>query len=1424
MRYRTAVIGAAAILLGALCGGAQEPPRSLRILIRAGVKTHGPGAHDHPAFLKDWTELLRARGAEVEGAMEFPAAAALEKADVLVMYAAEAGTCSPEQRERIEAFTKRGGGIVAIHDAVCGKDPQWFKTVIGGAWEHGKSKWHEGTVGIYVQDTPHPITNGLSNFFMDDEIYWDLHLQPEAKVIATGFRAFNEITPQMWVYEKESYRAFVSIPGHKHASFSLPHYRALLLRGIAWAGKREVDTFLSREELASLRYPEGGPARPQKAGERISVHPDFDLRLVVGEPDVIKPIRIDWDPQGRLWAALTPQYPNKAKALAGRPRDSLVYFDSRADGSLKRTVFYDQLDLVTSFVFHNDGVIVTQAPDILYLRDADGDGIADKVEVLFTGFGFGDTHAVTSNLRWGMDGWIYGTQGYSGGGSRNVTNGKGRNFGHIGNGVFRFRADGSAIEMVCAYGSNTWGLDFSWDGDLFFTMANGSHLRHVVLPDPVLARSKAVKLDGWKDVADHRDANPLLKQRLNPYLQIDFVGGFTAAAGSTLYDGGAWPEEYRQAHFVTECTLNLVHQDVVRPEGVTYRASKARLEEFVAGTDLWFRPIDTQIGPDGALYVVDFYNLAVVHNDTRGPRHGPSNAAVRPDRDHEHGRVWRVQHRQAKSLPAVDFKTVPGLIAALGHPNRWARHTALRLLCERADGVPELVELLRKSPDPSARLLAVWAIHRKERLTSADLSQSLRDGNAGVRKTAARVAALQGGDEAIRTIVASLDDADVRVRLEKIVALGGVPLQRDAIAALLKVSPSLQDPWSRAALAAALNASPIEALTAAAEAGDRVLAIDLAGGVGARHESELTAQCVQRVAAWPAAANPIKRVVLATVARSTAADPPPLPRKELSDALEALLNSGDAGVEGAAFPFAAKWPLGSSLSASLERVGRDLLRQLPDGRRPVEDRLNDLSALLAAPSLRARTLEASTGLLDPRSSVELQTGAIEALGGVNDSAVLTLLLGAYSKLTGPGREAILSQVLRRPEWSFRLLEEIGSRRFKAGDLGPNGIFRLRNHPDKAVASKAGPLLDSLLGGKGAGKNDLITSLLPRVEAPGDVARGKTLLADNCLKCHSYQGEGKGLAPDLTGMGLHGRADLLVHVLDPNRQVEPNYVSFNVRTRSGEVFNGIVVRETKESVSLRSAEGDREIRRVDIDVMVSTGLSLMPEGFESLGGEALRDILSYLSSDTAGFRVIDLLPVFSASTAKGLYDPKREIRPLPLLKFGIVPVEGIPFLVADPARTLNGNNALVLKGGKPEWACKTEMPRKVEVAVGFAFEKLHVLGGIAHGGTPDPARKPQPVAKLTFCFADGKEVTRVLQDGVEFADWSRRVDVKGSRFAEGTLDPAKRGQLRWFTLHPGRTGVVHHLVLESEDSAAAPTFLALTAEVEHEAKAAPKERR
>ena len=376
-------------------------------------------------------------------------------------------------------------------------------------------------------------------------------------------------------------------------------------------------------------------------------------------------MNFDWDPTGRLWVAETPEYPNGRRGMRPdyrgkewkdhggidptpgeqerKAHDKIsILTDTDGDGVMdKKGVFYEGLDLVTGLVFHKDGVIVTQAPDILWLRDTDHDGKADKVETLYQGLGTGDTHAVINNPRWGWDGWIYATHGYSG--SSDVKNAKGETQGNIGSGVVRFRPDGSKIEQYSSKGGNTWGLTVTSDNRILWTQpTSGTLLNHTVLPEYVLARGKIGNTTSHKNVIGSQKSYPAIAYDRLAYVQIDRVGDFTAAAGCVIYDGGAWPAEYKGDYFTTEPTINIIAHQRLAPEGSSYIAHKipGREEtEFIRSKDMWWRPIEVRVGPDGAMYVADFYNQAVIHNDTRGPDHNKVNAAVRPDRDHYYGRI-----------------------------------------------------------------------------------------------------------------------------------------------------------------------------------------------------------------------------------------------------------------------------------------------------------------------------------------------------------------------------------------------------------------------------------------------------------------------------------------------------------------------------------------------------------------------------------------------------------------------------------------------------------------------------------------------------------------------------------------------------------------------------------------------------------------
>ena len=322
------------LVLTSLAATASAAP--LRVFIRAGESNRGREVHAHPRFLEEWKPLLTERGAVVDGALGWPTAEQFAKTDVLVLYAQDGGNATEQDKKNLADFTKRGGGLVVIHTAAVSDDPPWWKSVIGGTWVPKQTKWKEGPMDLYYVENQklgggHPITLGASNFHFDDEIYYDMDIAPEAHVLATSYTPnvkdgkkaaeggkahIYDIQPQMWAYEKDGYRAFVSIPGHQWKTFTLPQYRAVVLRGIAWAGKRtNLDELCKKDELDALTYPPGGPQRPADTLKALEIHPDFTLKLVASEPLINKPMNFDWDPAGRLWVAETPEYPNGRRGM-----------------------------------------------------------------------------------------------------------------------------------------------------------------------------------------------------------------------------------------------------------------------------------------------------------------------------------------------------------------------------------------------------------------------------------------------------------------------------------------------------------------------------------------------------------------------------------------------------------------------------------------------------------------------------------------------------------------------------------------------------------------------------------------------------------------------------------------------------------------------------------------------------------------------------------------------------------------------------------------------------------------------------------------------------------------------------------------------------------------------------------------------------
>jgi len=708
---------------------------------------------DTESFRTEYTGALKTTGAVVT-ASTLPNAASLAAVDAVLLQSAKFEALPADAQAALADFAKRGGGIVAVNGAVAAGDVAWGKAVLGGAWDATQSRKFRSTMMLYVRTDSHPIVAGASTFDVNDDTLYDLALDPNVFVLGSAFtpkvtnarsskRAEKEkarlendrasifdIQPQMWAFEDATHRAAVFLQGAeetlKHASI-----RSFILRGVAWAAKRaDGDELCAKADLATLRYPAGGPRRAEDAIRQFEMQPGFHASVVASEPLISKPIAVQWDARGRMWVAETPEYPNGRRPLTAeawkeggvlepgrydRPaRDTIsILEDTNGDGVMDRkTVFHTGLELVTGFCFYRDGVIAVAHPNIVWLRDTDGDGKADQEVPLFGGFTPTDTHFVANHFIAAPDGWIYAS---TGSGAEATRPGTDKVVARISPGVFRFKPDGSAMEQVASLHGNTFGAEVTSDMEIWHGKATtGDPLQHVVLPEWVLAKGHGRSAKSTQAVNPERPVTRADLPDRAPLMQIDHVGGYSAACSSLVYEGGAWPAEYNGMIFCTEPILDIIHHERLVPAGPTFTGELVlENKEWLRSRDHFFCPIDVTIGPDGAMYVLDFYTPVVAHNDPRGAQPSKSRASIRPDREHYFGRIYRIQYDNAPKLPLPDLTKADGaaLVAAFMHPNRVVRFNAIRVLMEKADtlGVaaqPALAAMLGEKFTP-AHILAL---------------------------------------------------------------------------------------------------------------------------------------------------------------------------------------------------------------------------------------------------------------------------------------------------------------------------------------------------------------------------------------------------------------------------------------------------------------------------------------------------------------------------------------------------------------------------------------------------------------------------------------------------------------------------------------------------------------------------------------------
>jgi uncharacterized protein len=628
----------------------------------------------------------------------------LAKFDAILVYANWDEITKSAERSLLN-FVASGKGILPIHCAsYCFRNsPEYVKMVGGQFWRHAVD-----TVQANILKSYDPLMKGVAPIRSFDETYLHSQLQPDNNVLMVREikadqqkdKPSEKTEPYTWTRKYGLGNVFYTAYGHDENTWSNVNFQQLIFNGILFCVKDEVKAahkalnpkpFEFKEAFLPNYEKRDGPQlqqlalSPEESMKHIQVPADFNLSLFASEPDVQHPIAMAWDEKGRLYVLITKDYPNERKDTGGTDF-ILICEDTNADGKAdKFTKFAEGLSIPTGLVFSDGGLVVSQAPHMLFLKDTDGDDKADVKEILFSGFGTGDTHAGPSNLHFGLDNWIWGCVGYSGYDGKAGINSEKLKFGQA---FFRFKTGinnsyGPKMEWMTSTSNNTWGMAFNEAGDVFGSTANNAHGWYMAIPHQNFLNPGMNADNGSRGTDTHKDMKTITPK----VRQVDVFGGFTAASGHNFYTARAFPENYwNKIAFVSEPTGHVLHQNNMLKNGTNYDDKEAF--NLMAGADEWFSPVYSEVGPDGAVWVADWYSYIIQHNPKPdGFKMGVGNAYETDLRDYTHGRIYRVGYNQAPEYKPLklSIKDPIGLVFALNNDNMFWRNHAQRLLVERGN-------------------------------------------------------------------------------------------------------------------------------------------------------------------------------------------------------------------------------------------------------------------------------------------------------------------------------------------------------------------------------------------------------------------------------------------------------------------------------------------------------------------------------------------------------------------------------------------------------------------------------------------------------------------------------------------------------------------------------------------------------------------
>ncbi len=942
------------------------------------------------------------------------------------------------------------------------------------------------------------------------------------------------------------------------------------------------------------------PLSPQQSLTTIQTKSELQVELVAAEPLVIDPVAIDWAPDGKLWVAEMHDYPSGVKGDF-KPGGRIKLLEStRGDGKYdKATIFLDNIPFPTGVTTWRKGVLVCAAPDILYAVDTDGDGKADLVRKVFSGFGTHNYQARVNSLVYGLDGWVYGSCGMFGGtiecfplnpalpqrAGRKVV---------LGDRDFRMKPDAGELEPATGRTQqgrvrDDWGNWFGCD--------NSTLCRHYPLADhylrrnPHLAPPAAAVL-----VPDYPDSHRLYPA--DAQLQLFKLSGppgrVTAACGLEIYRDDWLGPEHEGNAFVCESVNLLVHRLVVSPKGSTFSGRRAKDEsasEFLVSTDTWFRPVQVRTGPDGAFWVVDMYRYVIEH-----PRWIPPEQLAQVDlrAGSTMGRIYRIypKDKKLRAVPRLEQMDAAGLARALDTANGWQRDMAMQLLLWRQDktAIKDLEKAARHSRRPQTRAQALCALDSLGELSADLVERSLSDKHAGVRRHAVRLAErfLEESLELALSLRRLENDPDPQVRLQLAYSLGewqsplaGVVLARLALSAA-------DDPYLTAAVLSSANADNLA---------------ELLSGVTSGEDDKVPANLVRHLCRTAAGVNDARFLgrFLWRLFESQPVAPATWQMAALTGILEAAPKNGPAA------QVLAERVLHQRITGVYRRARGVALEE----RASLARRLIAVNLLGREPSEQAADIDSLKELLVPQNAASLQEAALAALGRIADDRVAGVLTAGWRSYSPALQARLLDLLLSRPAWQRHLLDSIVQKQVPAAQIDPARRQRLLAHKDEATRALAAKLF---AGAIDTDRQKVIDDYRAALTLAGDAGRGLTVFQNNCASCHRLGNMGHAVGPDLAALANKSPAYLLIEILDPSRNLDSRYVDYLATTRSGRVYGGILAGEGAASITLRGQDGREEtLLRGELEELINTGKSLMPDGIEKkLSRQDMADLIAFLN--------------------------------------------------------------------------------------------------------------------------------------------------------------------------------------------------------------------